>query len=172
MLLLAFKKHQAGILTRAIVQDRLPFPSLIAVSLGSFFISLGQRPSLPSALTTAIGPAQITSFFATHSPAYWSLWPRWGLICYWDLGASHPQVRTPVLAQSVHWKTWTKGRNIWSFCQQSFRGSVSFKISFGSYLTWFYCFYWFKTFDFSFFGQFGLEGVPWGCCNLTCWKKN
>lgn len=70
MLLLAFKKHQAGILTRAIVQDRLPFPSLIAVSLGSFFISLGQRPSLPSALTTAIGPAQITSFFATHSPAY------------------------------------------------------------------------------------------------------
>lgn len=70
MLLLAFRKHQAGILTGAIVQDRLLLLNLITVSLGSFFISLGQRPSLLSALTTAIGPAQITSFFATHSPAY------------------------------------------------------------------------------------------------------
>lgn len=82
---------------------------LIAVSLGSFFISLGQRPPYPQRWQLPLAQYRWLlplPFTAQHLEPYN---PCWGLICSWSLGASHPQVRAPVLLSLFFGKLGPKG---------------------------------------------------------------
>lgn len=83
----------------------------------------------------------------------------------WSLGASHPQVKAPVLPSLSIGKLGPQEGAFghlanWPFEANKAFEKLSFQVGLGSDLAWFYyCFCWFKTFEFL--------GNPWAMLLLS-----